>query len=167
MGISRATWYILVLVILLATRDAVASEITFSTSGGDGITIKNGSESFNYNSNIFITGYSVNCSAEKIIIWGHPKTLNKNNPQDSVLILFDVKNKKPIAKTGFSKGIFGAEYQVNSRKAYIDSGLGSLIDINSGSVTSADPDFFYKQIDTFEKCNKDPSWEFNRYPQDQ
>ncbi|MBV6820170.1 hypothetical protein KWG64_19665 [Rahnella sp. PD12R] len=151
---------------LLVTHNAFSFELTVSITDGGVVTINSHNKIINIKTNTFITGYSVNCSASKFIAWGHPKILNKNNPQDSTLILFDIKNNQTIGKKSLSKGIFGIEFLASSNNVYIDSDPGSIVNTNTGDIVTTEPDYYLQNNELFEKCTKDESWEFNRYPQE-
>ncbi len=117
-----------------------------------------------YDFKININGYRVNCSGDKIILWGRDLNFNSNNPQENVMILFDLAKMSVITK-GFDKRIFNAFYINGNKEIFISSGLGYQLGINTGDLKVVNKDFDFYDIGMFETCDRDKSWYFNRYPE--
>ncbi|WP_337264498.1 MULTISPECIES: hypothetical protein [unclassified Serratia (in: enterobacteria)] len=52
-----------------------------------------------YKFNVSINGYEVNCSGEKMVLWGYPLKFNDQSPADNGYVIFDLKDKKTIKKS--------------------------------------------------------------------
>lgn len=79
-----------------------------------------------------IYGYEVNCTKTRILAWGKPKILNKDNPQDSILTIVNLERRtKPFA-IEFNKNIFNAIFLVNDNNAIIESDVDILVNLKQG-----------------------------------
>ncbi|EPN9527082.1 hypothetical protein ACT5AM_001750 [Cronobacter malonaticus] len=136
----------------------------FSLKGESEVIVSEINIQKEYSLNIIINGYNVNCKGDRMIVWGHAKKINNDNPQDSSIVLIDLKKNKVIKESGFSKGIFGVSYLSGKNVAYIASGGGYLLDTNTSSISNIDPVMDITIDGLFEKCAKNKSWSYNRYP---
>lgn len=110
-----------------------------------------------------INGYTVKCSGDKIILWGKPTKFNEGNPQDTNVILVNMNNKYQVIEKKLSEGVFDVEYLKDKKIAFIGTGKGLFINLNSGQVDEVKNDFDPSDENNFETCDKNKSWEFNRY----
>lgn len=130
----------------------------------DAVIIKSGYKLKKIRLNIVINGYSVKCDGSKIIIWGKPKKINKGNPQDTNVILLDLANNYREYMKGLSGCVFDVDYLKVGDKAYIGSGQGVFIDLSDGHLKEVTSEFDPSDKNNFESCQKNESWDFNRYP---
>ncbi|HHA1719214.1 hypothetical protein [Enterobacter kobei] len=142
--------------------DVYASGITLN--GNDSITvdINNHIETLKFDT--IINGYSVKCSGDKIILWGKPKIINEGNPQDTNVILVDFEHKYKKIEKGVSEGVFGVDFIKGKDLAYIGTNQGLFFELSDGNLKSVGPGFDPTDDNNFENCDKNSSWEFNRYP---
>lgn len=134
-----------------------------SLSGHDSIIIENSNHIKKMKFDTVINGYSVKCSGDIIVIWGKMKVINRDNPQDTNIIIINLKNYKTIEK-GVSEGVFDVEYLKHKNLAYIGTSKGIFINLADGGVEEVESDFDPADDNNFELCDKNKSWEFNRYP---
>lgn len=84
-----------------------------------------------------VFGYEVNCAKTWLLVWGKPKNLNENNPQDSILTIFNLKSHgKPIT-IGFGKNIFDAVFLKDGVTAIVGSDSEVPVDIIRGKLLGA------------------------------
>lgn len=124
--------------------------------------VKNGDvQSYYFHMNI--DGYNVNCGGDRVLLWGHPLKIENDNPQASGFVLLNIIKKSIIKSINFSKGIYEVDFLTN-RNAYIGSGLGYTIDIDTGVISNLDTNIDLDDTSVYEKCiEKNKSWSYNRY----
>lgn len=149
------------LAFVIASFNTQATEI--SLIGNNSITITNNNSVKKLNFDTSINGYTVKCSGDKIILWGKPTKFNEGNPQDTNVILVNLNNKYQVIEKKLSEGVFDVEYLKNKNSAFIGTGKGLFINLNSGQVDEVKNDFDPSDENNFESCDKSKSWEFNRY----
>lgn len=140
-----------------------ASELNFSIKENSELIATSPSGKKAFKVNIYINGYNVNCIGDKVILWGRTKTINESNPQDSRIVLIDLKKEKTIKESNFSKSIFEVDYLSGQSTAYIGTGTGYLLDIDTGAVSNVNTANDFSDNRLFENCEKNKSWYFNRY----
>lgn len=140
-----------------------ASELNFSIKENSELIATSPSGNKAFKVNIYINGYNVNCIGNRVIVWGRTKTINENNPQDSRIVLIDLKKEKTIKESNFSKSIFEVDYLSGQSTAYIGTGTGYLLDIDTGAVSNVNTANDFSDNRFFENCKKNKSWYFNRY----
>jgi len=62
-----------------------------------------------------------------------------------------------------SEGVFGIEYLKGKDNAFIDAGNGLFVNLTTGQLDEVKSDFDSSDENNFESCDKNKSWEFNRY----
>lgn len=105
-----STLFLTLLFLCISLMNSYASNIIIEKSGENNVKIESVNGVFYLKTDIQLTGYSVNCSGDKLILWGHSKILNESNPQDSLIILFDLTKQIKIKEQGFSKGVFDVNF---------------------------------------------------------
>lgn len=109
-----------------------------------------------------VEGYDINCQKTYISAWGHSQHINVNSPQETILTIVDLINRKKLSIYKSSKGIFGYAYLKNGTDAYIDSDLPVILKLKSGAYTSIlnqDP----PNSDLLEQCDDFKQKVFRRY----
>lgn len=149
------------LAFVIASFNSQASEISLTGNNLITITNKNGVKKLKFD--ISINGYTVKCSGDKIILWGKPIKFNEGNPQDTSVILVNLNDKNLVIEKSISEGVFDVEYLKSKNSAFIGTGKGLFINLNSGQIDEVKNDFDPSDDNNFESCNKSKSWEFNRY----
>lgn len=140
-----------------------AFALTVDKSGNSDVKIKNLGRYLYLKTDVNLTGYNINCSGDRLILWGHPIKINESNPQDSTVILFDLSKQKILKKIGFSKGVFDVDFLTKSDEAYIGSDPGFIINTNTGGVATVPQDFVPDAHGLFEQCVKDKGWKYDKY----
>lgn len=147
---------------ILISLNAYALDITLN--GNDSITINMSNHTRKLEFDTVINGYIVKCSGEELIIWGKPKVINEGNPQDTNVIIVDLVHGYTKIEKGVSEGVFDVNFIKNKSYAYIGTNQGLFLNLISGKLSSASPEFDPADESNFEQCKKNSSWEFNRYP---
>jgi hypothetical protein len=137
--------------------------VNISLNGNHSISIDNDGDVREMKFDTVINGYNVKCSGDEIILWGKPVKMNEGNPQDTNIIIVSVSNKHKVIERGISEGIFEVAYLKNENRAYIGTGKGMFIDLGHGQLEEVGSDFDPSDDKNFESCDKNESWEFNRY----
>lgn len=132
--------------------------------GNDSVSIVSGSTARNVKLDIIINGYNVKCDGSKVILWGKPKKLIEESPQDTSVILLDMTLNYKKFEQGISGGVFEVGYLKNSEYAYIGSNQGAFIDLSDGHMKEVSTEFEPSDSSNYESCKKKGSWVFNRYP---
>lgn len=153
---------IIVTVGVFISLNAYASLITLN--GNHSVTVNVNNQTKKLIFDTIINGYSVNCSGDKLIVWGKPTVINESNPQDTNLILVDLLQGYKKIEKGVSKGVFSVDFIKDKNDAYIGTSQGLFFNLASGKLTSVGPEFDATDSSHFETCNKNSSWEFNKYP---
>lgn len=153
----------LLFIFFTCTPVSQASELNFSIKENSELIATSPSGNKAFKVNIYINGYNVNCIGNRVIVWGRTKTINENNPQDSRIVLIDLKKEKTIKESNFSKSIFEVDYLSGQSTAYIGTGTGYLLDIDTGAVSNVNTANDFSDNRLFENCKKNKSWYFNRY----
>lgn len=138
-----------------------ASGVTLN--GNDSITVDINNHTKTLKFDTVINGYSVKCSGDKIILWGKPKVINEGNPQDTNVILIDFDDGYKKIEKGVSEGVFSVSFIKGKDYAYIGTNQGLFFNLTNGKLESVGPGFDPAD-NNFETCEKNSSWEFNRYP---
>ena len=99
-----------------------------------------------------VDGYEINCKKTRAMIWGKPNRFSSNSPQDSIITLIDLKNRRKIFAKTMTGGIFGAKYLSNGKEVYIEDTLGAIIDLNSGSDRKVNSEMDIGNDFQFESC---------------
>lgn len=115
--------------------------------------------------NISINGYEVNCSGEKMVLWGYPVKFVDGSPADNEFVIFDLKTKKTIATNLVSHGIFGAIFLSDNVNAFLDTGGGYIVNTQTGEAKDIDKKMLGKLDSISEKCQKPKRWSYNKFPQ--
>ncbi|WP_260603651.1 hypothetical protein [Enterobacter bugandensis] len=139
-----------------------ASGITLNGNDSITVNINNHTETLQFDT--IINGYSVKCSGDKMILWGKSKIINEGNPQDTNVILVDFEHRYKKIKKSVSEGVFGIDFIKGKELAYIGTNQGLFFDLSSGNLKSVVPEFDPTGYNNFENCDRNSSWEFNRYP---
>ncbi|WP_148250063.1 hypothetical protein [Raoultella terrigena] len=139
-----------------------ASGVTLN--GNDSITVDINNHKKTLTLDTVINGYSVKCSGDKIILWGKPKAINEGNPQDTNVIIVDLEHGYKRIEKGVSEGVFDVDFIKGKDLAYIGTNQGLFFNLANGKLKSVGPEFHPTDDNNFEKCNKNSSWKFNRYP---
>ncbi|WP_434651406.1 hypothetical protein ACMYSM_06900 [Raoultella planticola] len=79
-----------------------------------------------------------------------------------ILVNLDRRYKK-IEKS-MSEGVFSVDFLKGKDIAYIGTNQGLFFNLANGNLKSVGPEFDSTDDNNFETCNKNSSWEFNRYP---
>lgn len=162
-----STLFLTLLLLCISLMNSYASNIIIEKSGENNVKIESVNGVFYLKTDIQLTGYSVNCSGDKLILWGHSKILNESNPQDSLIILFDLTKQIKIKEQGFSKGVFDVNFIKKNNTAYIDSDPGFIINVITGNTFIIPQGFDPSEDDNFEHCEKDKSWTYDKYRNNQ
>jgi hypothetical protein len=96
-----------------------------------------------------IYGYEVNCKRDRLIAWGKPKEINKNNPQDTTLTIASLNSDEKQIKIGFSKNIFGATFFNDNTHAMIETDTETVVSVKDGKVLPG-------KVDTDSGINSEP-----------
>ncbi|BCG07671.1 hypothetical protein BADSM9389_02900 [Buttiauxella agrestis] len=155
--------WLLFIVFFTCIPASQASELNFSIKENSELIVTSPSGNKAFKVNIYINGYNVNCIGDKVILWGRTKKINENNPQDSRIVLIDLKKEQTIKESNFSKSIFEVDYLSGQGTAYIGTGTGYLLDIDTGAVSNVNTANDFSDNRLFESCEKNKSWYFNRY----
>ncbi|MEK8034981.1 hypothetical protein AACH06_29550 [Ideonella sp. DXS29W] len=113
---------------------------------------------------IRIDGYEMDCSRRYILVWGHPTLLNPNNPQDSVISIFDVAKLQIVGNVAVSKGVFSAEFLKDKPLAIVASDAEFLIRLPDGEIQPRPDglDFSGPQFER-ESCARPPNSRYRRF----
>ncbi|MBM7344041.1 hypothetical protein [Pantoea coffeiphila] len=140
------------------------SALDVELKGSDTVAIKSGATLKKIKLDTVINGYNVKCDGSKIIIWGKPKKLNEDSPQDTNIILLDMVHNYKKYEQGLSEGIFEVDYLKKGDYAYVGSNQGAFINLFNGHLKEATSEFDPSDENNFESCKKNESWVFKRYP---
>ncbi|WP_199556768.1 hypothetical protein [Enterobacter kobei] len=80
------------------------------------------------------------------------------------MILVDFEHKYKKIEKGVSEGVFGVDFIKGKDLAYIGTNQGLFFELSDGNLKSVGPGFDPTDDNNFENCDKNSSWEFNRYP---
>ncbi|MBI5256145.1 MAG: hypothetical protein HY855_06575 [Burkholderiales bacterium] len=110
-------------------------------------------------------GYDVSCDQRWLAVWGKPRTLNPDNPQDSNLTIVDLQDPRVTPALGFERGIFGVEYLKTPARAIVATDSGALLDLER-RVRLAPPAQFDFGDPAYlrESCAPFPNKTYRRYP---
>lgn len=125
--------------------------------------IKNSSAIKKIHLDTIINGYTVKCDGSKIVMWGKPVKFNGSNPQDTNIIIINLNESYKAIEKRVSEGVFGIEYLKGKDNALIDAGNGLFVNLSTGQIDEVKSDFDSSDDNNFEPCDKNKSWEFNRY----
>ncbi|MEH3828357.1 hypothetical protein [Enterobacter roggenkampii] len=142
--------------------NAYASGVTLNSTDSITVDINNHTKTLKFD--IVINGFSVKCSGDKIILWGKPKVINEGNPQDTNVILVDLAHGYKKIEKSVSEGVFSIDFIKGEDLAYIGTSQGLFLNLANGNLKSVGPQFDPTDYNNFENCEKNSSWEFNRYP---
>lgn len=142
--------------------NAYASSVTLN--GTDSITVDINNHTKTLKFDTVINGYSVKCSGDKIILWGKPKIINEGNPQDTNVILVNLDCRYKKIEKSVSEGVFSVDFLKGKDIAYTGTNQGLFFNLANGNLKSVGQEFDPTDDNNFETCNKNSSWEFNRYP---
>ncbi|MFW0768186.1 hypothetical protein ACN0IV_20425 [Trabulsiella odontotermitis] len=138
--------------------------LKISLSGRHAIQIEKNNNNKIYHFNIEINGYKVNCSGSKMILWGYPLNFNEGSPADNSYVLFDIAIDSVISSGLMSHGIFDAIYLKGNKRAFLGTGEGYLLYLDTGELIRANASII-NQLDALtERCEKPIDWSYNRYP---
>ena len=96
-------------------------------------------------------------------MWGKPIKFNDGDPQDTNLIVVDLNDSYKKTEKGISEGVFDVEYLKSKNIAFIGTGKGLFINLSTGQLEDVKSNFDSSDDNNFEACDKNKSWEFNRY----
>lgn len=110
-----------------------------------------------------IYGYEVNCSKTKVLVWGKPKNLNKDNPQDSILTIVNLKYNTKSSIIEFTKNIFDVVFLADGVKAIVGSDSEKFIDITRGVLLDPGDGASINPNANLENCKTFPNKSYRRY----
>jgi hypothetical protein len=110
-----------------------------------------------------VIGYEVNCAKTRIMAWGKPKNLNKNNPQESTLTIINLKSRTKISRLEFNKNIYDVKFLDNGINAIIESDTERLVDIILGKLTSLNDNDVINIKSDPENCIAFPHKSYRKY----
>ncbi|HFT7493941.1 hypothetical protein [Enterobacter ludwigii] len=138
---------------------------SFDVELTDNVTmeIKNSSAIKKIHLDTIVNGYTVKCDGSKIVVWGKPVKFNESNPQDTNIIITNLNESYKTVEKRVSEGVFGIEYLKGKDNAFIDAGNGLFVNLTTGQLDEVKSEFDSSDENNFESCDKNKSWEFNRY----
>lgn len=142
--------------------NAYASGVILNGTNSITVDINNHTKTLKFD--IVINGYSVKCSGNKIILWGKPKIISEGNPQDTNVILVDLKHRYKKIEKSVSEGVFSIDFIKGKDLAYIGTNQGLFFNLANGNLKPVGSEFDSTGDNNFETCKKNSLWEFNRYP---
>lgn len=122
-----------------------------------GIVVKKDCRKKYFKINYDIFGFNVNCKKNKILVWGKSSRLNSSNPQDSILTIIDIDNKRKTDATQL-KNIYGANFLKNESFGVIDSHVSNLVDLNTGKIIAES-----NEEQDLEVCENFPGKFYSKY----
>jgi hypothetical protein len=139
-------------------------DLTISLTGKDAIQIAKNRKIRKHHFNIEVNGYKVNCSGEKLILWGYPLRFNESSPADNSYVLYDIVNDSIISNGLMGHGIFDVEFLKDNKRAFLESGEGYFLYLKTGSLTKVDNGIINDLNNLFQKCKRPIGWTYNRFP---
>lgn len=110
-----------------------------------------------------INGYSVNCRGNMLTIWGKPKEINLDLPQENIVVIFNLRTNKIISKNKVMHGVFGAKYMKDSESVYLETDSENIINLRNGKTRTADPNNEAPDHYVFESCIKTKSSYYDKF----
>ncbi|EOB4238034.1 hypothetical protein ACIT1K_003090 [Raoultella planticola] len=80
------------------------------------------------------------------------------------MILVDLEHRYKKIEKSVSEGVFRVDFLKGKDIAYIGTNQGLFFNLANGNLKSVGSEFDPTDDNNFETCNKNSSWEFNRYP---
>jgi hypothetical protein len=80
------------------------------------------------------------------------------------VILVDLEHRYKKIEKSVSEGVFRVDFLKGKDIAYIGTNQGLFFNLANGNLKSVGSEFDPTDDNNFETCNKNSSWEFNRYP---
>ncbi|HGN9109588.1 TPA: hypothetical protein ACK1J9_001562 [Enterobacter hormaechei] len=151
-----------IIIIFYISFNAYASGVTLNGTNSITVDINNHTKTLKFD--IVINGYSVKCGGNKIILWGKPKIISEGNPQDTNVILVDLKHRYKKIEKSVSEDVFSIDFIKGKDLAYIGTNQGLFFNLANGNLKPVGSEFDSTDDNNFETCKKNSLWEFNRYP---